>query len=177
MNDVVVFYSNKTKLPIFDKTRFYVNVWFYDLKSQLYFYPPSAWEKIGPSIEPDFTTFKVESLSNRPHGMITNGYPYSKSPFYKSPFFLTFKTGQAVNSNFLTFNDFLIPNSYGQILSLLTFDDDADKFVPEYKSDLILPYSNSLSLANVLEFRIYDANKTQVEFVDLSQLYISIEVF
>ena len=108
--------------------------------------------------------------------MITNGYPYAKSPFYKSPFFLTFKTGQTVNSNFLIFNDFLIPNSYGQILSLLTFDDDTDKFVPEYKSDLVLPFSDSLSLTNVLEFRVYDADKTQLEFMDLSQLYICIEV-
>jgi hypothetical protein len=176
INNVVVFYSKKHKLAIFDNSRFHVNVWFFDLKSQLYFYPPGIWEKIGPSIEPDFTAFKVESLSHLPHGMITNGYPYAKSPFYKSPFFLTFKTGQTVNSNFLIFNDFLIPNSYGQILSLLTFDDDTDKFVPEYKSDLVLPFSDSLSLTNVLEFRVYDADKTQIEFMDLSQLYICIEV-
>lgn len=134
------------------------------------------WERIGPSIEPGFTAFRVESLSNIQHGMITEGYPYSKSPFYKSPYFLTFKTSHSVDSNFLTFNNFLIPNSYGRILSMLTFDDDADKFIPEFKSDLLLPYSNTLSLTSFLEFEIYDADKQRVELMDSSQLYIAIEV-
>ena len=71
--------------------RFYVNVYFTDLTSQLYFFTPTIWEKIGPSIEPGLLAFQVESLSNIPHGMITNGHPYSKYPFYNPPCFLYFK--------------------------------------------------------------------------------------
>jgi hypothetical protein len=59
---------------------------------------------------------------------------------------------------------------------MLTYNDDIDKFKTEFKSDLHLPYFNTLSLNNVLEFHIYDSEKKIVEFMDLSQLYISIEV-
>ena len=156
--------------------RFYVNVYFTDLTSQLYFFTPTIWEKIGPSIEPGLLAFQVESLSNIPHGMITNGHPYSKYPFYNPPYFLYFKTGNSVDSNFLTFNNFQIPNSYGRVLCMLTYNDDIDKFKTEFKSDLHLPYFNTLSLNKVLEFHIYDSEKKIVEFMDLSQLYISIEV-
>ena len=76
-----------------------------------------------------------------------------------------------MDSNFLTLNHFLIPNSYGCILSMLIFDDDSDKFIPEFKSDIYLPYLNSPSLNSVLEFQIYDAEKRLVWFMDLSQLY------
>lgn len=145
-----------------------------DAQSQIYFYPPSIWNRIGPSLEADLLIFQTDSLSNMPHGMITNGYPYSKSPYYKPPFFLTFKTSHSVDSNFLTFNNFLIPNSYDRILCMLTFDDDTDKFIPEFKASIYLPYQNTPSLNNVLEFQIYDAEKKQVQFMDLSQLYVCI---
>jgi len=79
-----------------------------------------------------------------------------------------------VDSNFLTFNNFLIPNSYDRILCMLTFDDDTDKFIPEFKASIYLPYQNTPSLNNVLEFQIYDAEKKQVQFMDLSQLYVCI---
>jgi len=175
--DTVVFNNLTTKKVVEDTTRFYVNVWFSDEKSQMYFYPLDIWNRIGPSLQEDLLIFRTDSLSNFPHGMITNSYPYSKSPYYKSPFFLTFKTNHSVDSNFLTFNSFLIPNSYDRILSMLSFDDDTDKFVSEFKSDIYLPYLiNSLSLNNVLEFQIYDADKKQVKFMDLSQLYICVEV-
>lgn len=173
---VVVFANPTTKKIIEDKSRFYVNIWFTDAQSQTYFYPPPIWERIGPSILPDYLVYLVDSLSNIPHGMISQGYPYSKSPYYKTPYFLTFKTNHSVDSNFLTFNNFLIPNSYGTILGMLSFNDDTDKFVPDFKSDLYLAYSNSLSLNSVLEFQILDAEKKQVKFMDLSQLYISVEV-
>jgi len=109
--------------------------------------------------------------------MLTNGYPYTKSPYYQAPFFFTFKTNHSVESNYLTFNNFLIPNSYDRILSMLSYDDDSDKFNPEFKTDIVLPYhQQSLSLNSNLEFQIVDANKKQLQFKDLSQLYILIEV-
>jgi len=175
-NETVVFSHPTQKKIIEDQSRFYVHVWFSDLQSKLYFYPITIWERTPPSIHPDLIIYSVESLSNTPHGMITNGYPYSKSPYYKAPFFLTFKTNHSAESNFLTFNSFLIPNSYGRILGMLSFNDDSDKFIPEFKSDIFLPYQNTLSLNSVLEFQILDAEKKQVKFMDLSQLYISVEV-
>ena len=175
-SDTVVFYSLSSKKYVENTARFCVNVWFVDEQSQKYFFPSTIWQRIGPSIYQDHLVFHVESLSNTPHGMITKSYAYTKSPFYKAPFFLTFKTNHSIESNFLTFNNFLIPNSYGRILGMLTFDDDSDKFYPEFKSDIYLPYQNSYSLNNVLEFLIYDADKKLVQFKDLSQLYICIEV-
>ena len=108
--------------------------------------------------------------------MITDGYPYTKSPYYKSPYFLTFKTDHSTPSNFLTFNSFQIPNSYGRILGMLTYDDDIDKFIPTFKADLHLPYQKTLPLNSVLEFRIHDSDKKLVKFKDQSQLYISVEI-
>lgn len=174
--ETVVFSHPTQKKVIEDETRFYVRVWFSDLQSQIYFYPTSIWERVPPSLHPELLIYPVEYLSNTPHGMITNGYSYSKSPYYKAPFFLTFKTNHSVEANFLTFNNFLIPNSYGRILAMLSFDDDTDKFIPEFKSDIFLPYLNTLSLNSVLEFQIFDAEKKQIKFLDLSQLYIFIEV-
>jgi hypothetical protein len=173
--EIVIFYNPTTKKNV-ESDRFFVNVWFDDEQSQIYFYPSAIWNRMGPSVYQDILAFHVETLSNTTHGMITNGYAYSKSPFYKAPFFLTFKTNHSVDSNFLTFNNFLIPNSYGRILGMLTFDDESDKFIPEFKSDIYLPFQNSLSLNSVLEFSIYDVNKKLVQFLDLSQLYIYIEV-
>lgn len=175
-NDIVTFFNPTANKMVEDETRFYVDVRFNDLQSQLYFYPPSIWDRMGPSLQQDMIVYHSDSLSNVAHGMITSGYPYSKSPYYKSPFFLTFKTNHSADTNFLTFNSFLIPNSYGRILCMLTFNDDTDKFIPEFKSDIYLPYLNTLSLNSVLEFQIYDAEKKQVQFLDRSQLYICIEV-
>jgi len=56
------------------------------IQVQLYFYAPNIWGgggKKGPFIKPELLVFHVESMSNIPHGMITNVYPYSKSHYYK----------------------------------------------------------------------------------------------
>ena len=132
--------------------KIYVNVWFSDEQSQTNFYPPYLGPNIATSLQAELLIFRVDSLSLMKHGMITNGYPYTKSPYYKPPFCLTFKTIHSVDSDFLTFNHFLIPISYARILRLLTFDDDSDKLIPEFKSDLYLPCLNSSSLNSVLEF-------------------------
>lgn len=175
-SEIIVFHNPSTNKIVQHSNRFYVNIWFNDEQSQIYFYPTPIWERIGPSLQPDFLIFPVESLSNTAHGMITNGYPYSKSPFYKSPFFLTFKTNQSIDSNFLTFNNFQIPNSYGTTLCMLSFNEDTDKFIPEFKAGIHLPFLKDLSLNTVLEFTIYDAQKKLVTFMDMSQLYICIDV-
>lgn len=176
-SNIVSFYNTKSQSTVVETNRFYVNTWFSDSQTQTYFFPSSAWDNIGPSLLPGLLVFRTESLSQVPHGMITDGYPYTKSPYYKSPFFLTFKTDHSISSNFLTFNNFLIPNSYGRILCMLTYDDESDKFMPVFKTDFVLPYQNTLSLNSVLEFHIYDAEKKLVQFLDLCQLYIQVEVF
>jgi len=57
------------------------------IQVQLYFYAPTIWGKKGPFIEPELLVFHVESMSNIPHGMITNIYPYLKSHYYKQEIF------------------------------------------------------------------------------------------
>jgi hypothetical protein len=175
----VVVFAGRTgkKVNIIENnTRFYVNVLFPDSNVQTYFFPPSTWQRIGPSLQQDLLVFRTDTLSAMNHGMITDGYPYSKSPFYTAPFFLTFKTDHSVVSNFLTFNDFLIPNSYGRFLNMLNFDEDRDKFISAFEWDIHLPYQKTPSLPGFLEFKIVDANLKQVHFLDSSRLYICIEV-
>jgi hypothetical protein len=177
-DNIVCFANSPTDQTIYTNARrFYVNVWFPNTETQTFFLPPHIWEKKTKStLLPHELVYRVKELSNIPHGMITDGYPYAKSPYYKSPYFLTFKTDHSVPSNFLTFNTFQIPNSYGRILSMLTYNDDIDKFVSVFNTDIYLPYQKSLPLNSVLEFRIFDANKQLVQFKDQSQLYISIEI-
>jgi hypothetical protein len=115
-------------------------------------------------------------LSQVRNGCTANGFPYTRSPYYKAPYFLVFKSNYALTSNFLIFNDFLKPNSYTTVLALLTYDDDNDKFVPMYTSDIELYYHHSLSLNNILEFYVQDSNQNRVEFANLSQLFVSLTI-
>ena len=177
-DNIVSFMNSLTQQTIYTGVkRFYVNVWFPNTEIQTFFFPPHIWNtKVKSNLFPNELVYRVSDLSGTPHGMITDGYPYAKSPYYKSPYFLTFKTDHSVPSNFLTFNTFQIPNSYGRILSMLTYNDDIDKFVSVFNTDIYLPYQKNLPLNSVLEFRIFDANKQLVQFKDQSQLYISIEI-
>lgn len=178
--NIVCFLNSPTgQKNIYTSTsRFYINVWFPDTDTQTYFFPPHVWKTKtkASALLPNELVYRVASLSGITHGMITDGYPYVKSPYYKSPYFLTFKTDHSVASNFLTFNTFQIPNSYGRILSMLTYNDDIDKFVSGFNTDIYLPFQKNLPLNSVLEFRIFDADKRLVQFKDQSQLYISIEI-
>jgi hypothetical protein len=174
-NNIVVFAKPETQIPI-NNTRFTVNVSFNSTLSQLYFLPSEIWKSIPASLNPKALIYQVDWLSNISHGMLTNGFAYTKSPYYKSPFFITFRTNHGIDANLLTFNTFLIPNSYDRILGLLTYNDDTDRFDIQFNSDILLPYTNVISLNNVLEFEIHDSDRKKVEFMDLSQLFIALEI-
>ena len=142
-----------------------------------YFFPKNEWSSYDDKINVLTDFYPVGSLSGTMHGMLTAGYPYSKSPYYTAPYLLYFRTRQhGIEPNYLSFNDFLLPPSYNHILALLNYDEITDKFVPSFNADVRLPYQNVLSLNSVLEFYITDSNGKLVEFKDLSQLFISIQI-
>ena len=145
-------------------------------KNKKHFFPKSEWDTLETFKISNTNYYPVEALSGITNGMITSGYPYSKSPYYTAPYLLIFRTRQhGVEPNYLSFNDFLLSPTYNHILALLNYDKNTDKFVPSYHADVLLPYKKVLSLNSVLEFYITDANHTPVEFKDLSQLFISIQ--
>lgn len=145
-------------------------------KNKKHFFPKNEWDILNSYKVPDTEFYPVEALSGMHNGMVTSGYPYSKSPYYTAPYLLIFRTRQhGVEPNYLSFNDFLLSPSYNHILALLNYDEVTDKFVPSYHADVLLSYKNVLSLNSVLEFYITDANQVPVEFKDLSQLFISIQ--
>jgi hypothetical protein len=172
--DCVVFFNPKTKNHVRSVSRFAVYFSTDDDNTKLYLAPKSFWSTLQELNQID--TYYVETLSNIPHGMSVVGHPYTKSPFYKAPYFVTFKTNHSVQANYLVFNDFVVPNSFGLILGVLNYDDNLDKFVITFKSDILLPFNNSSSLTSVLEFAIVDANQKIVQFKDESQIFISLEV-
>jgi hypothetical protein len=134
-----------------------------------YFAPSALWKTHSAEFVP------VQVLSQYANVFDTSAYPYTKSPFYEAPYTLRFASSQRVPSNALLFNAFGKPNSPQTILALLSYDDNEDRFQPIYTNEIILPYKKSSMLNNLLEFRIFDAQKKQVEFKNYSQLYISIE--
>ncbi len=140
--------------------------------AKLYFATPQTLADLGESAD---TFFPVEALSYIQNAMVTQGYGHTNSPYYTAPYFLMFRTGQqGIYSNFHSFNGFNVPPSLSQMLALLTYDDNLDKFIAIEYMDIKIPYQNVYSLKNMLEFYITDSNRKMVEFKDLSQLYVNI---
>jgi hypothetical protein len=145
-------------------------------KTKPFFLPMSEWKPMMNDSDEDIF-YPIEFLSNTKHGCLTNGFPYSRSPYYKAPYVLVFKTNLQLPDNYLIFNNFLKSNSYGCILALLTYDDDRDKFIPVYTSDVVLHHQpQSVMLNNVLEFYLYDSQQRLVEIQNASQLFVSITI-
>jgi hypothetical protein len=167
---IVTFLNPLRRNVMLDNTRYKIKVSLKNEKLKLYFAPKSFWQNIPEN------PLLVERISKTPNGMSTLGYPYTKSPYFTAPFFIIFKTNHAINSNFLLYNEFLLPNSYSRVLCLLNYDDIVDKFVAVKKMDIVLPYHSSLSLPSVLEFTIIDAEQNLVKFEDKSQLFISLTI-
>lgn len=161
----------KNALPFSERYEININI---PEKTKPFFLPKEYWTDLKDAHQNDF--YPVEMLSQVRNGSTANGFPYTRSPYYKAPYFLVFKSNYALTSNFLIFNDFLKPNSYTTVLALLTYDDDNDKFVPMYTSDIELYYHHSLSLNNILEFYVQDSNQNRVEFANLSQLFVSLTI-
>ena len=139
---------------------------------KLFFAPPSVIEDLGAQAD---GYIPVDTLSYIPNAMITRGYGHTNSPYYLSPYFLMFRTGQqGIESNSLFFNGFNVPPSIYSILALLNYDDNLDKFTAVEFMDLRIPFQNVYSLRNTLEFYITDSNRKIVEFKDLSQLFVNV---
>ncbi|MBM3937158.1 MAG: hypothetical protein FJ333_00685 [Sphingomonadales bacterium] len=124
----------------------------------------------------DKNIFFVDNLSKKKHGCVTNGFHYAQSMTYKPPFFVIFKSNQALTNNFLKFNSFFSKPTSMNILTMLFYEEEEEKFRSNYAPQCILPFSNALSLATVLEFYIIDSNGLLLEVADLSQLFISIKL-
>ena len=144
-------------------------------RNKTFFLPPNEWNFLTVKDVVNDRYF-VSDLSGILHGFLTQGYPYTKSPFYIGPYFLQFKSNGRTESNFLFYNKFFTPNSYSTILALLHYDDNIDKFMSGFTTPITVQNNNFLSLNNLLEFTIVDSNQNQVEFLDNSQLFIAIEI-
>jgi len=77
-----------------------------------------------------------------------------------------------VTTNFLSFTDYIKPNTEATILSLLQYDEDRNRFLSEYNPELILLYNTDLCLSEVLEFSMYDCKNQLIQVSDKSQLFI-----
>jgi hypothetical protein len=177
-SDVVIFANPNKQTPEenpIHNSRFTVSVEFPSTLSQIYFLPLEHWSLIPPSLNPKALVYQVDWISDVDHGMLTQGFPYTKSPYHRGPFFIHFKTNQGLDANLLTFNNYLIPNSYDLVLGLLNYNDDTDRFDISYPTDIKIPYDKCLALNNMLEFEIRDSDRKKVLFSDNSQLFISVE--
>ncbi len=142
-------------------------------KNKLYFRSSHEWSHINFD---DNEGVETQALSNYKHGFLTQGFPYTKSPFYVSPYFIKFKSNARIDSNYLMYNDFFHPNSYTTILALLNYDDTIDQFVPGFQIPIKLQNKDSLSINNLLEFIIVDSVQEKVEFADGSQLFVYLNI-
>jgi hypothetical protein len=169
---VVFFYYKARKLKV-DSYRFHVNEYI-PANSRSYFLPKSEWATA--SDEEGAIFCRTNLLSNVTHGLKVTPCYSTKSLFYTAPFFLLFRTSPSVNSNYLIFNNFFKPNSETTILAMLLYNETDDMFIPQFLPEITLPYLKSLSLNNVLEFKLYDTNLKQVQIADSSQLFVTLSL-
>jgi hypothetical protein len=59
---------------------------------------------------------------------------------------------------------------------MLLYNETDDMFIPQFLPEITLPYLKSLSLNNVLEFKLYDTNLKQVQIADSSQLFVTLSL-
>jgi hypothetical protein len=169
---VVFFYYKARKLKV-DSYRFHINEYI-PANSRSYFLPKSEWATA--SDEEGAIFCRTNLLSNVTHGLKVTPCYSTKSLFYTAPFFLLFRTSPSVNSNYLIFNNFFKPNSETTILAMLLYNETDDMFIPQFLPEITLPYLKSLSLNNVLEFKLYDTNLKQVQIADSSQLFVTLSL-
>jgi hypothetical protein len=174
-SSVVIFCKQNGTKDIFNNSRFKIFVKLPE-NSKQFFKSQNELESLkSKTLESGF--IPAEMLSGVLTGLNTQGNLHSKSPYYKAPYMLVFRTQQqGIQPNFLAFNDFLKPQTSGNVLALLNYDDNTDRFVISHSYDICLPYLKTLSLPAVLEFYITDSNAKQVQFKDMSQLFISLTI-
>lgn len=174
-SSVVIFCKQNGTKDIFNNSRFKIFVKLPE-NSKQYFNSRSDLERLkSKTLDTGFIS--AEHLSGVITGLNTEGHVHSKSPYYKAPYLLIFRTQQqGIKSNYLAFNDFLVPSTSGNVLALLNYDDNLDKFVISHGYDICIPYQHVLSLQPVLEFFITDSDRKLVQFKDLSQLFVSLTI-
>jgi hypothetical protein len=74
------------------------------------------------------------------------------------------------------FNDFTKPNLASCILAMLVYDENQNSFIAQFAPRISLPYLQSLSLNNTLEFSLYDATWKPVRMSFKSQLFVLITI-
>jgi len=163
--DGVVFFYDNAKKSRFISSRFLVALKIPDITKQ-FFKPKAFWNDI-----PLLNWIRSDYLSEIEHGLQTNNARGTKTEIYTPPFFLFFKMPR-VTTNFLSFNDYIKPNTEATILSLLQYDEDRNRFFSEYNPELILLYNTDLCLSEVLEFSMYDCKNQLIQVSDKSQLFI-----
>jgi hypothetical protein len=57
---------------------------------------------------------------------------------------------------------------------MLVYNEFDNMFTVQFSPGITLPYLNSLSFTNCLEFNLFDSNQKQVEIADNSQLFVSV---
>ncbi len=142
-------------------------------KTRIYFMPRELWA----GLDNPTTFYPVEKISHVKHAILFQGFNYTKSPYYTTPYTLCFKNRPSnIGSNYLICKNLLIPNSFTHSLSLLTYDDNLDKFTIVFQPTNVIPYNNFLVLMNMLEFIIKDSDGKTVEFLDESLIIVSLNI-
>ena len=170
-NEAVAFYHNDGRTLV-STDRFRITVYISD-QTKAYFLPETEWERITIDVDGGIDP---AALSTVKHAFLTKGFPYTKSPFYTAPYFIHFNSSARAENNYLMYNEFFQPNTSTTILGLFNYDDIVDRFVPGFLTPIKLQNQNFLSLNTLLEFKIVDSNQREVEFADLSQLFVSISI-
>jgi len=164
--------NDKGNLRTIKDNRFTIYIHIPD-KSKKYFLPEVEW-KSGYDNLHQLERIAIEELSLIRNAFNTQPYPYSSSPSYVEPFFLTFRSDKSVQSNYFSFNSFYKNNTDLCILAMLQFNPDHDSFETKFSTGIVLPYTSSKILNNILEFVLVDSKKQLIEIENQSQLFISI---
>jgi hypothetical protein len=138
-------------------------------KSRYYFFPQSYWESVNFD-----SNGKVEvgMYSGIQHGFLTTSYPTTKSLFYDSPFFFSFKTSHKLIPNYLSFKSNNRPNIENNILAMVIYDENLNNLQPFYNPIIQLHHLKLLPANTTFEFSFFDSQKKPIQIADNSQLYV-----
>jgi hypothetical protein len=172
-NGIISFENAETKKPILESLTSRFSVWLKmsDL-TKLYFNTFDWWNENVSDKEEWISASKLSKVS---HGFNSNSAPGTKAHLYVPPFFVVYRTNGAIN-NYLSFKAFNQPNVQESILAMLSFDEDKYKLEPLFDPHIVLPYSNVLTLNNILEFKLIDSRDRHILVSDKSQLFILLTI-
>ena len=174
--DNVICFNDTILKDTVNSYRFNISL-FITPSNRLYFGTNSDWNLMLPgNTGNNNTVIKTDIISNVPHGFKYESIPATKSLLYTAPFLFKLKTHTKLPSNYLVFNGFFKYNLDQCILAMVRYDDFTYAFVSEFSPTIVIPFSNTLSLNNSLEFILVDSNDKQVAIENNSQLFLSITI-